>query len=60
MKAAPLLIFAALLTVSCVSFEAGSLLPGATSAAFAGRSLDEPGLRQFLAGQRAGGPWTVD
>ncbi len=55
-----LLVLAALLTTSCVEFKALPLSPGATHATFAGRSLDDPGLRRYLSAQRAGGTWTVD
>jgi outer membrane protein TolC len=60
MKTAPLFALAALLTASCVRFEAESLSAEATTTAFAGRSLDDPGLRHYLTDQRTGGAWTVD
>ena len=58
----PLLILtlAAALT-SCVSYRAHPLSAEASSAAFAGRSFNDPGLREFLAGQKAEhGTWEVN
>ncbi len=46
---------------SCVQFKAKPLSPEASAASYAGRSLSDPGLRQFLAEQRASdGGWGVD
>jgi outer membrane protein TolC len=53
--------FAALGLVACVSYEERPLDAGATAAAFAGRSLDDPGLRAFLADHGVTeGAWTPD
>ncbi len=49
------------LSVACVAFNPRPLLPEKTVADFEGRSLGDPGLRQFLAGEKAaGGPWDVN
>ena len=62
MRIIPLLLpFATLWLASCVRYAAGPLDAGHSAAAFAGRSLDDAGLRQFLASQGAGsGAWKVN
>ncbi|WP_395743624.1 TolC family protein [Prosthecobacter sp.] len=55
------LTLSAALSTSCMSYRARPLSAEASSAAFAGRSLSDPGLRQFLAEQKAGqGAWGVN
>jgi cobalt-zinc-cadmium efflux system outer membrane protein len=59
----PFLIFPliALPLASCVQFKAKPLSAEGSAAAYAGRSLNDPGLRTFLAEQKAaGGSWGVD
>lgn len=52
---------AACLLASCVQFEERPLIAEETSSAYAGRSLDDAGLKAFLAEQKAAGrSWTVD
>ena len=52
---------AAAALTSCVSYQAHPLSAEASSAAFAGRSLSDPGLRQFLIEQKAEhGTWEVN
>ncbi|MCF7787709.1 MAG: TolC family protein [Prosthecobacter sp.] len=62
MKHSPLLfILAASALASCMSYKAHPLSAEASSAAFAGRSLSDPGLRQFLIEQKAEhGTWEVN
>lgn len=62
MKYTPFLfILAVAALTSCVSYQAHTLSAEASSAAFAGRSLSDPGLRQFLAEQKAEhGTWEVN
>ncbi len=62
MKVALLLhSLAACLLASCVQFEERPLIAEETSAAYAGRSLDDAGLKAFLEEQKASGhSWTVD
>lgn len=46
---------------ACVQFKPRPLSAEGGAAAFVGRSLDDPGLRSFLAENKAsGGPWGVD
>lgn len=62
MKLLPLSIFlpVAVLT-SCVSYQERPLSADSTSAAFGGRSLNDPGLRSFLAENKASnGSWNVN
>lgn len=50
-----------LLPASCVSFKAKPLSSEQSSADFSGRSLNDAGLKAFLAEHKAaGGSWTVD
>ncbi|MCX6876033.1 MAG: TolC family protein [Verrucomicrobia bacterium] len=62
MSITPLLpCFAALWLAACVPYASRPLVAGHSAAAFTGRSLSDPGLRQFLAGQGTGaGAWDVD
>lgn len=62
MKLLPLLSACALLLpASCVRFQPRPLSAEQTSADFNTRSLSDPGLRGFLAGQKtSSGSWTVD
>lgn len=62
MKVALLLhALAACLLASCVQFEERPLVAEETSAVFAGRSLNDAGLKAFLEEQKAAGhSWTVD
>ena len=59
----PLLIALTLtaLSLGCAKFFPRPLEAGHTASAFAGRSLNDAGLRRFLASQRAsGGSWNVE
>lgn len=59
----PILFFPliALPLASCVQFKARPLSAEGSAAAYAGRSLNDPGLRSFLAEQKAaGGSWGVN
>lgn len=50
-----------LLPASCVQFKARPLSAERSSADFSGRSLNDPGLKAFLAERKAGGgAWTLD
>jgi len=61
MKFSLLLFTIAAALTSCRSYQAHPLSAEASSAAFAGRSLDDPGLRQFLIEQKAEhGTWEVN
>lgn len=56
-----LLLFALLTLTACVSFKAKPLTAEQTSVDFNLRTLSDPGLRAFLAEQKAaGGSWSVD
>ncbi|HEY1050530.1 MAG TPA: TolC family protein [Prosthecobacter sp.] len=56
-----LLPFVTLALAACVQFKARPLAAESSSADFSGRSLSDPGLKGFLAGNKAaGGPWSVD
>lgn len=56
-----LLPFVSLALVACVQFKARPLAAEASSADFSGRSLSDPGLKDFLAENKAaGGSWSVD
>ena len=56
-----LLPFAALSLTACLQFKSRPLEATQTSADFVGRSLGDPGLREFLVKQNANsGSWTVD
>jgi outer membrane protein TolC len=57
---AGLLALAAFPPVACVQYQPRPLSGAAVNAAFAQRTLDDPGLREFLTTQRAGKPWSVD
>ncbi len=51
----------ACLPASCVSYQSRPLSAAVTSAEFSARSLQDAGLKSFLAEQQAGGgTWTVD
>lgn len=57
----PFLLVTLSLLASCAQFEERPLSAEQTNAAFAGRSLHDPGLNSFLEEQRASGrSWTVD
>ncbi len=62
MKFYPLLFtLAAAALASCAHYQPRPLSAEASSAAFAGRSLNDPGLRQFLTEQKAAqGTWEVN
>ena len=61
MKSSPLLLsLAALSLAACVHFQQRALSPESSSASFVGRSLNDAGLKSFLAEQHAGSAWTVD
>jgi outer membrane protein TolC len=62
MKFYPLLFtLAAAALASCAHYQPRPLSAAASSAAFAGRSLNDPGLHQFLTGQKAAqGTWDVN
>ncbi|WP_395737107.1 TolC family protein [Prosthecobacter sp.] len=62
MKHALFLIpLAAALLASCAHYQAHPLSAESSAAAFAGRSLNDPGLRQFLTEQKASqGAWDVN
>jgi hypothetical protein len=61
MKFSLLLFTIAAALTSCRSYQAHPLSAEASSAAFAGRSLSDPGLRQFLTEQKAEhGTWEVN
>ena len=62
MKIAHLILpVSAWLLASCVSYKPQTLAPEVSSTAYAGRSLSDVGLKQFLVGQQAGsGTWAVD
>ncbi|MCB1237847.1 MAG: hypothetical protein KDM91_22470, partial [Verrucomicrobiae bacterium] len=56
-----LLGFAAAALAGCVSYEAVPLSPEQSASAVGSRSLDDPGLRDFLEEEEAGtGPWNVN
>ena len=57
----PLIILPLGILSSCASFQSRPLSAEQASADFSTRSLSDPGLRSFLAEQKAsGGSWTVD
>lgn len=61
MKSSSLLLsLAGLSLAACVHFQPRSLSPESSSASFVGRSLNDAGLKSFLAEQHAGSAWTVD
>jgi outer membrane protein TolC len=61
MKFSLLLFTIAAALTSCRSYQAHPLSAEASAAAFAGRSLNDPGLRQFLTEQKAEhGTWEVN